>query len=318
MVPPTKEVDWVKPGFIVAGSAKCGTTSVFHYASQHPEICLPRKESFYFMSDVHETANKDDPLYRKRVVSSREEYQSIFSTCAAEKVTGEIATGYLYYQQHAIPGIKRLLGDPKIIIILRNPVERAWSGYLHLLKTRATSEAFETLWHKEEHFKKNHYDFMWYLVDLGLYYQQVKAYLDNFSDVKILMFDELKNDTPSFMKGFFEFVGVDSTFAPDTSISHNVSGVPSNKFHSKILYQKNVKGVLRRFAKSIFSENSFRQARLFLRDKSLQERPDMPGALYDRLLSVYRNDIELLQALVNQDLTHWLDDSRSSPGASRS
>jgi len=317
MMSQTTVADWVKPGFIVAGSAKCGTTSIFHYASQHPDICLPRKESFYFMSGVHATANKADPLYRKRVVSSLEEYQSIFSACEAEKVTGEIATGYLYYHQQVIPGIKHLLGDPKIIIILRNPIERAWSGYLHLLKTRVTSETFATLWHEEEAHKHDHYDFMWYLIDLGLYYRQVKAYLDNFSDVKILLFDDLKHDADSFMKEIFEFVGVDSTFAPDTSISHNVSGVPSDRLHSKFLYQKRVKGVLRRFAKSIFSEHSFRKIRIFLRDSSLKERPEMSRDLYHELLSVYRDDIQLLQELVNRDLTHWLDASRYSPGGSR-
>jgi len=268
------DTDWVKPGFIVAGSAKCGTTSVFHYASQHPDIYLPRKESFFFISSVHSSANRADPLYRRRVISSLNDYKSLFADCSAEKVVGEIATGYLYYYKYAIPEIKQVLGDPGIVIILRNPVERAYSGYAHLLKSRVTNKSFGDQLRREKYYQQNNYDFMWYLIDLGFYSQ---------------------------------FVGVDSAFTPDTSIRYNTSGIPSDKLHNRFLYQKNIKGFLRRSAKLLFSDKSYKHIRIFLRDRSLEKTPELPAALYSELLLLYKDDIHLLQGLVDKDLTSWLD-----------
>ena len=301
------ETDWVKPGFIVAGSAKCGTTSVFHYANQHPDIYLPRKESFYFISSVHSEANRADPLYRRRVVSSLDEYKLLFNGCSEEKVAGEIATGYLYYYKYAIPEIKRVLGDPGIVIILRNPVERAYSGYMHLLKSRVTGESFVNQLQREEYYKQNHYDFMWYLISLGLYSQQVKAYIDNFSNVKIMLFDDLKINATAFMKEFFGFVGVDSEFIPDTSVRYNTSGIPSDKVHNKFLYHKSVKRLLGRCAKLFLSDKSFRHIRIFLRDRSLEEIPELSAELSGALFLLYRDDIQLLQGLVDKNLTPWLN-----------
>jgi len=301
------DTDWVKPGFIVAGSAKCGTTSVFHYASQHPDIYLPRKESFFFISSVHSSANRADPLYRRRVISSLNDYKSLFADCSAEKVVGEIATGYLYYYKYAIPEIKQVLGDPGIVIILRNPVERAYSGYAHLLKSRVTNKSFGDQLRREKYYQQNNYDFMWYLIDLGFYSQQVKAYIENFSNVKIMLFDDLKNNATTFMQDFFEFVGVDSAFTPDTSIRYNTSGIPSDKLHNRFLYQKNIKGFLRRSAKLLFSDKSYKHIRIFLRDRSLEKTPELPAALYSELLLLYKDDIHLLQGLVDKDLTSWLD-----------
>ncbi len=109
------------PNFLIVGAAKSGTTSLYYYLHEHPEIFLSAiKEPKFFSSEVL----KDQYLTRKNkdlYVGSYEEYRNLFRNVQSEKAIGEASTDTLFLYGSTIPRIKKYLGDPKIIVILRNP-----------------------------------------------------------------------------------------------------------------------------------------------------------------------------------------------------
>ena len=122
------------PNFLIVGAAKCGTSSLHNYLNQHPDIFMPSY-------NARGMKVKEPRFLVKEIIKNRvhngvwdfEEYKSLFSDVKHEKLIGESTVLYLYYYETAIKNIKHYLGnDIKIIIMLRKPVDRAFSAYLHV------------------------------------------------------------------------------------------------------------------------------------------------------------------------------------------
>ena len=117
-----------KPNFLIVGAAKSGTTSLFHYLKQHPEVFMPdlKEPQFLVCEKIKGRLHK--------YIDSAAEYYELFEK-STEKCAGEASVFYLYYFEEAIKNIKKELGsDVKIIIVLREPVSRAISAYEHVLR----------------------------------------------------------------------------------------------------------------------------------------------------------------------------------------
>ena len=134
------------PNFLIVGAAKCGTSSLHNYLNQHPDIFMPSYNKLGMKVKEPRFLIKD--LVKNRLpngVWSFEEYKSLFTDVKNAKLVGESTVLYLYYYEHAIKNIKHYLGkDVKIIIMLRNPIDRAYSAY-----------SFASRTHQENH-KKTH------------------------------------------------------------------------------------------------------------------------------------------------------------------
>ena len=133
------------PNFLIVGAAKSGTSSLHNYLNQHPQVFMPSynkegikvKEPRFLIKDLvqHRLHNG---------VWSFEEYQSLFDYVKDEKAIGESTVLYLYYYKHTIKNIKHYLGeDVKIIIILRNPADRAYSAFQHVSRGFKENSSFE-------------------------------------------------------------------------------------------------------------------------------------------------------------------------------
>ena len=122
------------PNFFIVGVAKAGTTSLSEWLKQHPQIYIPAlKEPRYFASDLV------DPIVRN-VVRTKEDYLALFVKARNHKARGEASTSYFTHWQQVPERIKRTIPDARIIILLRDPVERAYSSYLMLVR-----QGYETL-----------------------------------------------------------------------------------------------------------------------------------------------------------------------------
>ena len=124
------------PNFLIVGAAKSGTSSLHNYLNQHPDIFLPTY-------NIHGVKVKEPRFLISKLVKDRlhegiwtlEEYQSLFFNCVDYSAVGESTVLYLYYYEEAIKNIKKYLGNNiKIIIMLRNPIERAYSAYNFLVR----------------------------------------------------------------------------------------------------------------------------------------------------------------------------------------
>ncbi|MFW6282702.1 MAG: sulfotransferase family protein [Minisyncoccales bacterium] len=232
-----------KPDFLVIGAAKSGTSSIHNYLSQHPEISVPKiKETFFLVGDKKKLGDGKG-IYGKNIPSSFEDYMKLFKK---NRICGEVCTAYLYFYKSTIKNIKKHLGNPKIVIILRNPLERSFSNYLHHVRDNIEFFSFEKALENEKRRKKEGWWWGFQLNEVSLYSKQVKNYLKNFDDVKIILFEDFKDNEKEKMKEIYNFLGADPSFIPDTSIKLNVTGVPTNRFYNLLFNEGLFKRLLRR------------------------------------------------------------------------
>lgn len=226
----------MRPSFIIVGAQKAGTTSLYKYLTQHPEIkSTLLKEVHYF------DLNFDKPLSW---------YQSFFPLNRdSQKITGEASPYYMFHPL-AIKRIAEYNPDIKIIVLLRDPSSRAVSHYYHEVRKGRESlgmrEAFEMenvrlegeldKFKQDPYYKGNNYQRYSYK-SRGLYGDQIQEIKQNFSADKIKIIDS-KNffkDTENTLREVFSFLGVDSNFNVKTGKRFNVGNNIIDPDEEKIL-----------------------------------------------------------------------------------
>ncbi len=294
------------PNFLIVGAAKSGTTSLYYYLKEHPEICISKniKETFFFTGKDFKDVNKESCNYGRYAVTSLERYKLLFNHCANKKVRGEVCVAYLFFYKESIQNIKKILSDKvKIIIVLRNPIDRAFSNYLHHVRDGCEKETFEKALSLEKERKRKKWWWGYYLIEAGMYYDQVKAYLENFSEVKIYLYDDLKKDPLSLVQDIYRFLEVNDSFTPKSlGIKYNVSGIPKNRFFYEIIFKSNpIKSVI-----TPFIPRNLREKIIAIASQKLLKKPQMKPETREYLKELYQEDVLKLQGLIKRDLTHWL------------
>lgn len=299
------------PNFLIVGAAKSGTTSLYYYLKQHPQIYMsPVKEPRFFISHFLEFPRRGvrDDIGDAHMVKDIDEYKRLFSGVISETRIGEASAVYLYYYENTVPVIKKVLGDIKIIIILRNPIDRAYSHYMYSIRDGRENLSFEDALAEEEKTIKNDWGPYPYYTDIGFYYKQVKAYLENFSQVKVCLFDDLKEDTIGLLKDVYNFLDVDSAFVPNNlGKVYNVSGIAKYRIIHGLLTKPNpVKFMSKMILKVLLGEDKKIAIGDDIRGYFLR-KPEMKAETRQYLIRIYRENILALQDLINTDLSHWLN-----------
>jgi hypothetical protein len=284
------------PNFIVIGVAKAGTTSLYHYLDQHPQVFMcPEKGSNYFgYEDARNWTWKDEgtpPLLRHFQARTFEEYQAFFAGVTDEIAVGEVSPQY-FRCPTAAQRIHDCIPHVKIVASLRNPADRAFSGFL--MRTRRGEPVkgfYEELTPEASHVKES------------LYYRRLKRYYDLFprDQIKIIIFEEFRKNPAKTIRDLFDFIGVDPSFTPDTSIRHNPAGIPKVRLLNRLFFHP----ALIRTAKSLFPEGVQEMLKQ-IQQRNLKAPPKFPSDLRAKLLDVYREDIQKLETLLNRDLSIWL------------
>ena len=166
------------PNFFIVGAQKAGTTSLYYYLKQHPQIYMsPRKEPHFFEGmhwDFYRPGRMALP------VTDLADYQALFEGVTDEKAIGEASASYLYSPK-APTLIKRSIPYARLIAILRNPADRAYSNFLHCVRAgRESIVDFAEALRVEEGRIKGNWGPLWHYKQKGFYYAQVKRYLDTF------------------------------------------------------------------------------------------------------------------------------------------
>ena len=291
------------PNFLIIGASKCGTTALYYYLKQHPEISFPDLKEPKYFSSINKSFPHNgvgDISVDKYAVKSLNEYKALFSSIDNTRV-GEASPDTICFHNKTAPSIKEALGDIPIIIMLREPVKRAFSAFMYLKRDSREQLNFRDGLLAEDERLKNNWDFIWGYKRCGLYYDQVKTFKDNFSNVKVILQEDLKNDTTTVLKNIYSFLAIDSNFKTDVSINHNESGVPNN-FVSKFLLSRNniVSTVIREIMKRLISRNLLEKVASKSLEKMMISDDDL---IY--LKPYFYNDICKLEKLINKDLSSW-------------
>ena len=289
------------PNFFIVGTAKGGTTSLYYYLKQHPDIYMPEMKSpLYFM-------------HYDGCVSDPKEYEALFDGWKGEKAIGEASPGYLFAEESA-GMIKAAAPDAKIIISLRNPAEMAYSlwRYISRIGDRGEHLTFEEALGEEdkrmndpEFHRSETWHGSFYYYHRGFYYEQVKRYIDAFGkdNVKIFIFEDFVKDPMKICSEAFLFLGVDPEFKPDLRKKNagNIRHRGLNKLlHNPTDTQALIIGAI--------PEGIRKPLKDFLVDMNSKPAKPMDRKLRRELLDKYAPDIKKLEGLIGRDLSHWLKD----------
>ena len=294
------------PNFLIVGAAKCGTSSLHNYLNQHPDIFMPTftpeglkvKEPRFLIKDkVQKRLPKGIWNYK--------DYKSLFNDVTNQKAIGESTVLYLYYYQEAIKNIKKYLGDNvKIIIMLRNPIDRAYSAYLFASRTSQENQNFkDALVNSSIRFNKDDtISPMILYKELGLYFDMVKSYMRSFSNVHVVIYDDFIKQTNIEVQRVFDFLNVNN-YQINTNKIINAGG---KKWDSGIM--KNLlmgDNFLKNGMKILFPQNLRTFFKQELTKLFTSKAKNMSNSIKKELLQYYKKDIQSLEKLINKDLSKW-------------
>jgi hypothetical protein len=291
------------PNFILIGPAKCGTTSLCHYLEQHPDIFIsPAKEPRFFAPEFY--AAPPNKLLRKGSIRNQmglQEYRDLFRGVTTEKAIGEASTEYMFFPKTP-KRIKELIPKAKLIAVLRNPCDRAFSAYCYQRRDGAENLSFEEALKEEERRSRESWRPGWLYKKAGFYYDQISRYSELFSphQLKIFLYEELDQNPLDMLKSIFNFLEVEPNFVPNLS-RKNVSSMPQNPLLNQLLVSNSPAAFLKPYLPD--------QIRLLLRnirERNRKPKPDLPDELREKLMKTYQEDILKLQDCINKDLSSWL------------
>ena len=290
--------------FMIVGVARCGTTSVYQYLKQHPDIAFPKiKEPKYF-SSINQNYPHNGPGdldVDANVIKNEKDYNKLFIKLDSYKCVGEASSDYFYFHKYTIPLIKKKFGsDLKIIICLRNPIERAFSAYNNLIRdSREYLSFYDGLLDEEERIKKN-FDWMWHYSRAGFYLEALKDFKNNFKNVHVVINEDLAVNTLSSIQSIYSFLDVDSGFIPNISNRYSTSGRPKNTFFKFFSSRTSLMSPIRNFVVKFFPREilEFFAKKMFKKDKI-----DSRSKLI--LSRKYKKEIKEIEEFLKIKLTHW-------------
>jgi len=279
-----------KVGIFVVGAGKAGTTWLQACFDEHPDLYVnPKKELNYFSLD-----------YQKDVT-----YYDYFKKAEPNQKLADVSPTYIS-EKEGPARIHQYNPEAKIIIKLRNPVDRAFSHYVMLRRSNHVSEnMLEEITNNETHLSKS-------MLEGGMYYTQVTNFQQYFKpeNILILFYEDLKKDPVVYWERILKFIDVDTEFKPSllTKKYHKTKNLPKNQSVYNTLV-KTYKSVYNKFPGLAPGLDWFRRSGAVNIVHSLNdsgEKPKINQEVKAALIDFYRGEIEQLGKLLNKDLSLWL------------
>jgi hypothetical protein len=284
------------PDFLIIGAAKAGTTAVARHLGEHPEIFVPElKELCFFAFDPDRAGPRRfwDDSRHPFPVRTLEEYGARFAELGGARLAGEGSP--LYMESEAAPArIRAALPDVKLIALLRQPAERAWSGYLmnRLQNREPEADPCAALTPGSRY------------VQVSRYADALERYLALFprEQLRVVLFDALRADTGAVMRELYAWLGADPEFRPDLETRHNEGGAARSGLLNAVVNNQAL-----RYALGPRAPEPLRLGR-GRRRPNPGAPPPLPPELRAALTHACRDDILRTQDLIGRDLSHWLVD----------
>ncbi|HTM10498.1 MAG TPA: sulfotransferase [Verrucomicrobiae bacterium] len=276
------------PNFFIVGAPRAGTTSLYYYLKAAPGVFMsPVKEPHYFAVTLKallnpSAANPD----ATQLIHERREYLKLFQKVKDEVAVGEASPSYLW--DTAAPRlIHEVVPHARIIMSLRDPVDRAFSHYLMHVREGVERLPFEEVVEGTSY------------IEPGLYAAQVQRYVDIFGadQVKILIFEEFIGDVEAAVTDILKFLGVNGRVSYRLKTPHNSFAVPRGNLAKRIAASRGI----RLTARSLLPSG----IRGVLRRKLLYKKvpkPPLPHAVAAALADIYREDVKALEKILGRSL----------------
>lgn len=258
------------PNFFVLGAAKAGTTALYDYLRQHPQVYMsPAKETNYFALCGRRADFRgpgDDQWFNRWAITSLDAYRDQFRAVTTETAVGEASPLYLY--DPAVPArLHEARPDAKLVAVLRTPVERAYSAFLHVVRDgREPLAEFAHALDAEPARIAAGWEHLWHFGAMGYYGAQLERYYELFgaAGIRVFLYEDLAADPAGVVRECFRFLGVDDGFVADTRDRPNAtSSLPAER------------------------------------------RPPLRPEVRARLAAGYADDLTRLERLIGRDLSAW-------------
>lgn len=295
----------IKPNFLIIGAAKSGTTSLYYYLKQHPQIYMssPKEPHFFAFKDVKLDFQGPAQGINQSSITDYQSYCELFKDVKDEVAVGEASTIYLY-SPIAAAQIKQHIPKVKLIAILRDPVERAYSSFSHLTRDGYETYDFIKALKAEKKRIANNWPHLWHYQQSGFYYNQVKRYFDTFDrqQIKVYLYEDINNNPLELVQNTYRFLDVEPQYVPSLT-KQNVSQKPKSQLIVRLFRHDNQ---LKSLLKPLFPK----EVRDVIRKRAIKinsvTKPSLTPEMRQSLIDIYREDVLRLQDLIQRDLSTWL------------
>jgi L-malate glycosyltransferase len=306
---PARKIAW--PNFFLIGAPKAGTTAIVDALEQHPYVYpAPVKEPNFFNPDIwvedilpppkpgQDRANNKQFF---AVIRDEATYLSLYENAADYMFTGDYSVNYLR-SQLAPHGIHKSVGDAKIIVVLRNPAERAYSHYLMDCSIGRVHEAFSSV--IDKHIRDRAIPGLQYdnYIQCGLYAEHIETYLGLFGkeNVLILLYDDLTDDFIGCMEKIVQHIGLPRKNFDFQKVVSNVARVAKIPTMNYLIYQSGLKTLIIRYMPQIIKNLG---SKIYYEEAG-HEKVEPRDRL--KLIDVHRSDIQRTAKIISRNLDHWL------------
>ncbi len=293
------------PDFILVGHLKCGSTSLSKYLSYNSQIYIKHDFEPKFISSLFIDYPQNGPGAEdvdSWIIKDEDAYLDLFAN-REEKRVGENSSELFYYAEQASETIFERFGDIDIIIILRNPVDRAYSAYMHMLRDDRENLSFEEALEAEQLRQEDNWDSLYYYKSGGFYYEKLDAYFRRFTNVHVLLTEELASHQKKELQNICRFLDVEYEASMEMNSRFNESGKIRWPWLDRQMM--NPDSPLRRFVRPLvrITANKQKREKLFNSIKKVNlEKKSMNPNTRERLKRLYQNDVEKCATLLNKDL----------------
>lgn len=299
------------PNFLIIGVAKAGTSSLYAYLGQHPQIFVsPVRTPNFFGLGEQPLARYGGPVPQRAIAApTLAQYTALFAGAQGARQYSAVGEGssFFNFTPRAAARIQHYRPDARLLLLLRQPAERAYSQYL-FARRMGWEPAPTFAAALEEEARRTAEDWFPFLRygESSSYAPTVRAFLDHFppNQIYIARFEDFVRNTATMMRQIYQFLGVAPDFTPDVSIKRNPAHVGLAPW---LRSPWNVR--TQRFW--IFWPVTLRRLLFRLLDRLAPKPPPLDPALRRQLTNHFRADILATQALIQQDLTHWLVDKEA-------
>lgn len=301
----------VLPNFLVIGAAKAGTTSLWSYLAQHPEVYLPETKEPNYFAFADEPPNCTGPapahviheLLLKFSVTTWPEYLALFDGRTSQKAVGEASVRYLYVPEAAARIHARLPGV-RLIAVLREPVARLYSHYWMNRQFQLEDLELEDAIAAEPERRRAGWGYDWHYVAVGSYASQIERCFRTFGRerVAVFLYDELSADPLSVFRQVCCFLGVADSFVPDVSERSKEANRPRFLALDRMLHHPNP---VRSLGFRILRPARFEALRVRIRRWNSARVPPLENGRRERLKEHFRADVRRLEQILGRDLSAW-------------